>query len=238
VYRAGRDTHAFFERIIDALMLRELRGLETAAWDQEGILAAICDDPPLGLKELIARALASAFPEKTGKDHKLALRIDNAFADCAGFYRFTAPAKTGIQAADPGAFTGGAEGRQTLSVRSLSCVFPENLPAGIDFLNLNHAPWFYPWVSPTAKPKADTRSFPEIYAAALEAALDALAPCIEQYLAGGIFPIAEAARNIGNGSLSIQDDEGKPAAPNRTDPLPLDDVLREQARRRGIGVNP
>jgi hypothetical protein len=131
----------------------------------------------------------------------------------------------------------GAEGRTGYfpGVRSLSCVFPEKLPGEIDFLNLNHGPWQYPYSPPgNADAAADTRSFPELYAAALEAAVEALSPCIMRYLGTGIFPIAEAARSIGNGGLSIQDEEGKPVAPNRVNPLPLDTVLAGQAELRGI----
>jgi hypothetical protein len=223
--RENRFAHPFFERIIDALMLNELRGREAASWDQEEILAAICAKPPLGLKELLARALAAGFPDKVKRDRKLAQRIDNAFADCARFYRLTAPARTVAL----------ARKRPALDARFLAYIFPEQLPAGIDFLNLKHEPWYYPYCPPGSAPEADTRSFPEIYAAAVEAAAAALFPCIARYLDSGIFPIAEAARSIGNGGLSIQDGAGKPVAPDRADPLPLGAVLAQQAALRGIG---
>jgi hypothetical protein len=234
VYKAERRAHAFFERIIDVLMLKELRGEEAAAWDQEGILAAICENPPLGLKELIARALASGFPERARRDGKLIRRIDNAFADCACFYRITAPARTSLKAQ---AMSANGDGRpRDIDLRSLSYLFPENLPGEINFLNLNHGPWQYPYSPPgSADAAADTRSFPELYAAALEAAIEAFSPCIMRYLDTGIFPIPEAARSIGNGGLSIQDEQGKPVAPNRVNPLPLDAVLAGQAELRGIG---
>ena len=230
VYKTDREFHGFFERVIDVLMLKELRGREISSWDQNGILAAICEKPPLGLKEIIARALAAAFPEKVGKDRKLAQRIDNAFADCAGFYALTSPEKTSLRAADGGALA-------DFGVNSLVYVFPENLPPEIDFLNLKRGVWHYPYIPPHAENSGaggDTRSFPQIYADALEAGINALAPCILRYLDSGFFPIAEAARNIGNSSLSIQNEEGKPTAPNFTDPFPLGDVLRRQGEMRGM----
>jgi hypothetical protein len=210
--------HAFFERVIDVLMLQTLRGQETSSWDQEKILAEVCEAPPLGLKELLARALVLAFPERAGKDAKLARRIDNTFADCAGFYRLTAPSKT-----MPG--TGEALPRELLGL-----VYPVELPEDIDFLNLKHGAWFYP----TPQGAENHISFPEIYNRAVETAADAIAPVITKYLATGIFPILEAAQAIGNGGLSIQDESGKPCAPTRSDPLPLDRVLEQQARIRGI----
>jgi len=64
IYRAGKHYHSFFERIIDVLMLKELRGLDPASWDRERLLADICENPPLGLRELIARSLAWRFRKK------------------------------------------------------------------------------------------------------------------------------------------------------------------------------
>jgi hypothetical protein len=228
----GRAAHPFFERILDVLMLKRLRGREISAWDQ-GILVELCEDPPLGLRELLARALTAAFPERAGKDAKLARRMDNAFLDAAHFYKTTAPGYSitapGCPAGDDGA--GGPAGKDipgTVDLHSLVYRYPEHLPAGIDFLNLGHEIWRYP-----AEPfTEDRRSFPEIYAGALRGAIDSLLPCIDEYLMTGLFPIKEAARRIGNTGLSIMDGEGRPCAPQRTDPLPLGAVLEEQARLR------
>jgi len=230
IYRAGKNHHSFFERIIDVLMLKELRNQEARFWDQEGILSDICENPPLGLKELIARALTVAFPERTQKDLSLALRIANTFADCEMFYRLTAPAKTWQVG-----FTGNEE-MPAYNTRALWYVFPEKLPDTIDFINLRHSIWYYPYIHPSSKeaPEEDTRSFPQIYSQALEAAINALTPCIIQYLKSGLFPITEAARNIGNTNLSLQDEEGKPCSPNLIDPFPLEDVLQQQGKMRGV----
>jgi hypothetical protein len=232
VYKSDREFHGFLERIIDVLMLKELRGKETASWDQNEVLAAVCANPPLGLKEIIARALAKAFPDKVNRDPKLSRRIDNTFADCAGFYAMTSPARIALAARADNS----VNALLSFGMRSLVYVFPENLSPEIDFLNFGHTDWRYPYVPP-GMPQAhgaDSRSFLQIYADALEAGINALSPCIFQYLDTGIFPIAEAARGMGNMSLSIQDEEGKPCAPNLQDPFPLVDVLRQQGRLRGM----
>ncbi|GHV38836.1 hypothetical protein AGMMS49546_09890 [Spirochaetia bacterium] len=215
----GRHAHPFFERIIDALMLALLRGRAVSSWDQEAVLADICDRPPLGLKELLARSLQASFPERAGNDPKLALRMDNTFADAAHFYRATAPANTSLR------FCGGPSGPphagERWDRRDLIYVYPEAIPLDIDYLNLRRSPWFYP----AGEEREDRRSFPEIYAQALKAAADSLSVFIIRYLEEGFFPIKEAAQSIGNSGLSVQDENGKPCAVTRTGPLPLDKVL-------------
>jgi len=215
--------HAFFERILDVLMLKKLRGADISGWDQNGILAETCENPPLGLKELLARALVLAYPERAGKDEKLSRRIENTFLDCAVFYRLTDPLHTSFKTPGLG---------QILKMQ-IPLIYPENLPVDIDFLNLEHRPWY----CPSGEEKEDNRSFPEIYAAAVNYAADILTVIIGKYLEDGFFPIKEAAQAIGNSGLSIVDETGKPCAPSRTGPLPLKEVLDQQAALRGITIS-
>jgi hypothetical protein len=219
----GKNTHAFFERIIDVLMLDHLRGRPAATWDQEALLAAACEAPTAGPKELLARALIAAFPERAGGDTRLRERMENTFLDCTTFYRYTDPGKTSICRR-----ACGDAPPAWLREIPLPYLYPENLPRHIDYLNLEGRTWFSP--GPAGKP--DSRSFPAIYADAVQAAADSLSVFIAQYLETGSFPIKEAAQTIGNGGLSIQDETGKPCAPVRTDPLPLDEVLRHQKKLR------
>jgi hypothetical protein len=214
VYKSSGSDHPFFERIIDVLMLKELRRQELTSWDQE-LLVRVCENPPEELPPRIAQALIAAFPEKTRTDHQLIRRIGNAFADSARYYRLSDPAQTRMESGD-------AAIRIPLNRRYLSLVFPENLPADIDFLNMRKEPWYYPYRPPEiiAEPRPDTRSFPEVYAGAVEAAVKCLMDCMTD------------ASNIGNKCLSIHDADGKPCAPNLTDILPLDAVLQNQAEMR------
>ena len=224
---ARRDrSHAFLERIIDVLMLKHLRSTEIASWDQEGILAATCENPPLGLKELLARVLIHAFPERAGKDEKLSRRIENTFLDCAVFYRITAPANMPLGPLGT-AFT---LDEVPLSKGYVAYLYPEKLPAHIDFLNLSKRPWYYP----AGEKKEDLRSFPELYTEAVETAANSLAKIIGRYLEEGFFPIEEATQAIGNEGLSIVDEAGKPCTLSWTDPLPLQEVLEQQIELRGL----
>ncbi|AEF87005.1 hypothetical protein TREPR_1953 [Treponema primitia ZAS-2] len=220
----SRNIHAFFERIIDALMLEERRGIPVAAWDQE-TLVAICEAPPPGLRELLAQALCRTFPERAGKDIKLAQRMDNTFRDCADFFRITAPKRTTLHSKDP-------QYQAILEEMPLVYLYPEDLPSDADYLNREHSVWYYPLLNGPEY----TLSFPELYAEAVEAAGEDLSGPIAKYLETGAFPIMEAAQTIGNGGLSIQDEAGKPCAPTRTRPLPLEAVLDQQRRLRGIRI--
>jgi len=215
--------HPFFERILDVLMLGELRGMEAEGWDQKP-LAGACADPPPGLKGLVARAIATAYPEKAAKDGLLAARIDGAFADSARFYRLTDPAKTRTESLDA---------PPQLERRWLSVVYPIGLPDGVDFLNKSRRPWSYPYRPPDREsPALDARSFPEVYADALKSAAEALLPSFAEYLETGAFPVEKAAAGIGDGCLSISDAEGRPCAPNLSDSFPLDAELERQCRLR------
>ena len=213
------QAHAFFERIIDALMFKHSRGAEVSSWDQEALLSQPCENPPPALKELLARCLVKVFPERAGKDGKLDARVANAFLDSAGFYRATSPESVTRKIRDKAAF---------FDKDHLVYVYPENLPQCIDFLNLEKRPWFYP----AGAEKEDARSFPEIYSGAVAAAVDSLSGIIVRYLEDGSFPAEEAARAIGNGGLSIVDESGSPCPPSRSDPLPLNETLEQQMAMR------
>jgi len=165
----------------------------------------------------LVRALILAFPERAGKDEKLAHRIENTFTDCARFYRFTAPAYTAVKA---------TASQPSLNMNNIFYVYPPKLPDDIDFLNLKKLPWY----CPAGDKVEDLRSFPELYSDAVNKAAGTIAAVISAYLEEGVFPIREAAQSIGNGGLSIVDEAGLPCAPVRSDPLPLAEVLEVQLR--------
>ncbi|MDR0525608.1 MAG: hypothetical protein LBG90_07030 [Spirochaetaceae bacterium] len=208
VFRRG-TAHAFFERILDVLMLALLRGQTPAAWDQKA-LVRVCETPPAGLKELLCQSLQKVFPERAGKDRALLKRIDNTFRDCREFFLLTsAESETGEKI-------------------PLLYFHPKRLPLQVDYLNLARRAWFYP----TEQGKEDTRSFVDVYDAALRAGSEAAAEVLVPYFQTGNFSPEKCSRRLGNEGLSIQDETGKPCAPAKTEALPLDEILLQQIRRR------
>jgi hypothetical protein len=193
-------------------MFKRLRGAEVTAWDQGRKLTATCEDPPEGLKDLLFSALAASFPERAGKDKKLRHRIDNTLSDSAAFYRMTDPAYIA------------AESRKkpsSISKAHKVYLHPAALPETIDFLNLQKRLWFYP----AGVEIGCTQSFPEIYADAVRKAADSLIDILCCDMSNGSFLPEKAAAIIGNGGLSIVDENGVPQKPLRSDPLPFDEAI-------------
>jgi len=204
--------HAFFERILDVLMLKQLRGLDLASWDGEGLLAQTCREADAPLKVLLQRALTLTFPERAGNDANLISRIENAFTDAVAFYHFS--------------FTARSTRQLPVRKEAFAYLHPVDLPRGIDFLNEEKRTW----CNPAPDGKEDSRSFLEVYAEALEAAVNSLFPVFSHYVENACFLREDAELAIGNGGLSITDKNGKPAPPCRTEPLPLEEVLERQIR--------
>lgn len=221
--------HAFFERIIDVLMLRYLRGRGQDSWDQEVLLALPCGAVSDDLIDLINTALIAAYPKRAGSDLRLRQRIQNAFKDAESFYRNTNPRKTSLnlRLRDECVYFQNHQDRS-----SVALVYPEAFPLGIDYLNLSRSPWRHP----CGEGVFDIRSFPELYQSAFANALGYFESLLNHYLKTGKI-MDDSSFWLGNGSLSIQDVSGRPCAPLWSDPLSLDQVLTEQYQRRLAYMN-
>ncbi len=221
--------HAFFERIIDVLMLRYLRGKGQDSWDQEALLARPCRKASEDLVTLIQSALVASYPKRAGSDQRLRQRIQNAFKDAEGFYRNTDPRKTALnlRLKDECVYFRDHQDRS-----SVALVYPEAFPLGIDYLNLSRSPWRHP----CGEGVFDIRSFPELYQSAFANALGYFEALLNHYLKTGKI-MDESPFWLGNGSLSIQDVSGRSCAPLWSEPLPLDQVLTDQYQRRLAYMN-
>ncbi len=217
--------HAFFERILDVLMLERLRGADAASWDQESRLCSFSDEDAARVVGLIAASLREIFPERAASDAALDRRLANAFLDSAGFYKITNPARTSLNQRLPDGFEylKKANGRS-----SVALIYPERFPYGIDYLNLARSSWPHP-CDPAS---FDRRSFPDLYRDAVATAVSALAPAFAHFAETGAVDAGALARAVGGGGLSAAGPDGHSCAPVSADPLPLDAVLDGQYRLR------
>lgn len=216
--------HAFFERLVDCLMLERLRGASASAWDQASLLAEPCAAPPADLAGFLAAGLARAFPSRAGVDGKLLLRVSNALRDASFFYRITDPSRTSLNLRLRDGYEYLSE---DLGRASVALVYPELFPLDVDYLNLARAPW----PRPSADGGTDDRSFVDLYGDALESAAATLAALLAAIGRTGTVPEGTEAL-VGDGGLSVQDADGRPCAPVHMDPLPLDRILDDQWRLR------
>lgn len=216
--------HAFFERILDVLMLERLRGIDASSWDQEEKLSRYSPDERSELVAVIGDALREAFPERASGDAKLPQRISNAFSDAASFYHMTNPVRTSLnrRLSDGFEYLASASGRA-----SVALVYPERFPLGVDYLNLARAPWAHPCCPLTI----GNTSFRDLYDSAVQRAASVFAHILGSFMGTGHIP-GDAARHIGNSGLSAVGADGHPCAPTHSAPLPLDAVLDQQYRLR------
>ncbi len=148
--------HAFFERIIDVLLLKEKLNINIKEFDFFSRI--YCGNSfPKHEKEIFFRALKHTFPETVSKED--ITRIENAYIDSMRYYDISNPIfpklKMELERYD---FD------REVKLRRLALLHPLNLDEEIDFLNTNHTTWSHPCDSHDTSNK----SFDELYNAAIK----------------------------------------------------------------------
>jgi hypothetical protein len=198
--------HAFFERILDVLMLQRRLGM--AAEDYGAASLLDCgEELPASVVEALAGAIRSAFP---GMDMTAdgEARVRNAYRDARGFYRFTSRAEFRKQAV--------VHDRAGPDRRRLALFHPDALPTDIDFLNLEHRLWTHPCDDGAAS----TASFPQLFEQAIDPAAAAVAAVAA--VAEGA-PGAAVEALVGNHGLNTETPGG--GRRRYRAPLPLPELL-------------
>ena len=231
-----RSCHPFLERLLDIDILAKLRGLAIGDCDFERLLplddkdrhmeiAAAQpgwrEDLDAALVRLLSSGLRAAFPKAAGADFLIERRIQNAIADARYFFRVTNPALTS------------AANRSLLpwfddrsGWRSMSLIYPECTPPGLDLANEAKAVWEHP----AGDGRSYTSSHGELFEEAIQAAAEAgalVASAIER----GRMEVGFATE-IGNGGLSVTDADGIPVPPRLSAPLPLKEIMEGEFERR------
>lgn len=213
--------HAFFERIIDVLLLRHLDGRPVALFNVDPLFR-IEKDSAAALSGFIASVLRAVYPENNADSSRLEVRIGNAFRDTRYFYHMTNPVRTSMSIpADHSAISRFSE----RGPAGVALLYPEAPDPAVDWLNGNHSHWKDP-VRGTSR----SESVQDLFNQAVETAHKAV-DCLENVLAGNLSPdVLEEV--VGNGCLSIQNDDGSIAAVLYSEPFDLPhELLRETALR-------
>jgi len=214
--------HAFFERVLDVLMLERRRGCEIADIDFRVELLPPGDFPAT-VVDAIDHSLRMIYPSQTEKDSFLAERIRNAFADALYFYFLTNPAMTSLKR-PPGQLSKFVDERTDR--RSVALLYPEDFARSVDYLNLGGCEWLHP----CACGGSSRAGFLDLWEAAASETRAILTRLI------GIFSGSAAPSGlgelIGNGGLSLSGPDGAACAPSRLAPLPLDEILDAQLKKR------
>ena len=224
--------HAFFERIIDVLILRRQTGRQAASFNTDPVFRLSRDACAI-LSRFIAATLRSVYPESAADDPLLEQRVTNAFWDTRYFYHLTNPARTGMSIpANKSAITHFSD----RGPAGVALLYSENPDAAVDWLNDSRSPWKDP-VGGTPRHESAGDLFDR---AVGEGA--AVIRCLEAVLSGDESP--EALEQLaGNSCLSIQNADGSIAAVSYADPLDLPaELVRETALRErwisGLSVDP
>lgn len=213
--------HAFFERIIDVLLLRHLDGRPVAMFNIDPLFR-MDRDTAEELSAFIASALRTVYPDNTTDNSQLEVRVGNAFRDTRYFYHMTNPVRTSMTIpADHSAISRFSE----RGPAGVALLYPENPDPAVDWLNGGHLCWKDP-VRGTLR----RESVQDLFDQAVDAAQRAV-DCLESVLAGNQSPdVLEQV--VGNGCLSIQNDDGSIAAVSYSEPFDLPrELLRETALR-------
>jgi hypothetical protein len=201
--------HAFFERILDVLILKEKRGVFLRDYDFRSLV--YCGrDLPGGIIDILYMALQQTYPG-TSVLARGRQRISNAYHDAMLFYRYT-------DNRDPTLFAEALRwDHGKVQKRRSSLFHPPVLPAGVDLLNRENRKWFHPCDGDDER----RSSFLDIYEAAVDQAA-ALLKEVWEIFAGRTGPQG-FGRRLGSQSLNTTKGGGKPL--RYCDPLPLADFL-------------
>jgi hypothetical protein len=209
--------HAYFERILDVLVLAARKGVAVKEFDFFSQID-VGAEPPDWILELLLDAVGRSYPSSdAGSLTRQSLR--SAYVDARWFWETTNPpeARRLKQSCPPDLLEP--------SRRFFALLYPVTLPEDLDFLNLGRDPWSHPW----DESETSTQSFIDLYEGALEEAASVLV-AIASYVDRGpgcdeFKAQRELEISLGNGSLETGKPYPLPALPLFAAPFPLDRMI-------------
>jgi hypothetical protein len=217
--------HAFFERIVDVLLLRRYRDRSPAEIDFRGLVDCGTEIPPQ-VEAILTAGFLAAF-ERAAGDEDLSARLRNAYLDSMGFYGYTnMPGEDAARQAV-------AHAESERHARALlALLHPVELPEGYDFANAAGREWCHP----CDEAERTTATLYDLYASAVDDA--------ERLLHGiaagweGRIPLFDAQADasqpsvealVGNHNLS--DERLLPCSRTQGEPFPLLEIVDGLRRR-------
>ncbi len=209
--------HAFYERILDLLVLRQRRGKAPADFDflplvRCGIML------PYPVLKTIVKSLNATYPSLSFKSRDRR-RVENAYHDTISFYKFTNHVNPHLHT-----LAYRRDRKDGFRQRRFALLHPRVVPEGYDFLNESRLAWCHP----CDERRASNATFMELYEAAIPKAAEMLCGVWDALTRRS--PPEGLARLIGEESL---DTGGEPCTPVHSQPLPLPEILDEMYRAVG-----
>jgi len=213
--------HVFLERILDALLLEYLEGMHVSSFDT-GKGFSLTESEYTNLSGMIAAALLETYPAETNEAIDLEHRVANAFCDAIYFYEITNPVEVTM---NKPARDVRLKLFHEFGVDGVALLYPESLPNGVDWLNLNRSVWQHP-----VSGKSCIHSVPDLFVHAVNEAMVEIRRTL-QVLSGEILPGAFISID-GNSCLSVCGEDGKIGKVMFADPFDFAPVLLDQAEKR------
>ncbi|MCA1753439.1 MAG: zinc dependent phospholipase C family protein [Spirochaeta sp.] len=220
-----RGAHAYFERLIDVVILRRFRNCGFESYDFFSRVD-VGEHIPTELVELLAYGLKQAVP-RASKDEKLHTRIEHAYLDARGFYLYTNRTLEQYLAEEPQH----PPNMSPTELRRSALLHPAQPPAELDPANESRRPWLHPCFSEPWY----TSTLWELLDNAVAAALPAtsfLASALSEQHAETTHQIPDAVRTattlselIGDMNLSDGQPGTRPCPKLFSEPLPLMEQL-------------
>ena len=210
--------HAFLERLLDVVLLRERRQASPA--DVDFFSRAYCGDMlPYATIKMLLKGVNATYLDTRYKSRDRR-RIENAYEDSVRFYAITDPRSPHRQ--NLARERDRAEGYR---YRRMAVFHPATVPASLDVANLQHRPWPHP----CDPGRTSTDSYLDMFDAALDEVVAPLAALAEGLEARSLPP--DLTEQFGNESLNVTLD-GSSCVPDTAAPLPLEDLLRKLSTPR------
>ncbi|MFP4373384.1 MAG: zinc dependent phospholipase C family protein [Spirochaetaceae bacterium] len=213
--------HAFFERIVDVLLLRRYRDTEPREIDFRALVDC-GPNLPGEIEAMMTAGFLAAFDRADG-DEDLPKRLQNAYLDSMGFYGYTnmvdeAAMRRAVAHADT----------ERHERALIALLHPPHLPAGYDFANASHAEWRHP----CDENERRTDSLYDLYEGAVSRAARVLT-AVEAGWAARV-PLFDAEAHVSEpsveavvGNHNLSDERLLPCSRICASPFPLVEIVDE-----------